>query len=189
MPTPPRPPSPASSPAEIQPRVVVTGHDPDGKSVVVEDSTATTIANPGLTDYYAVLWGIDELPRFPDDGARPLIKATSPGIGAARFVQMILPPAGQQPLTIDGDKQERRETMLTVPGAAPGVHFTASVDFLVVIEGEVWLELTDGVEVHLRPGDSVVQNGTAHAWRNHGTVTARVGVVAIGTPHAAAPSR
>jgi mannose-6-phosphate isomerase-like protein (cupin superfamily) len=188
MTTPP-PPPPAGAPADIRPRVVVTGHDPDGKSVVVEDSTATPIANPGLTDYYAVLWGIDELPRFPDDGARPPIKAVSPGVGAARFVQMILPPAGQQPLTTGTGQQGRRETMLTVPGAAPGVHFTASVDFLVVIEGEVWLELTDGVEVHLRPGDSVVQNGTAHAWRNHGTVTARVGVVAIGTPHSAAPAR
>ena len=59
----------------------------------------------------------------------------------------------------------------------------------MVIEGEVWLELADGVEVRLRPGDSVVQNGTAHAWRNHGTLTARVGVVAIGAPHAAAPAR
>ena len=117
MPTPPRPPSPASSPAEIQPRVVVTGHDPDGKSVVVEDSTATPIANPGLTDYYAVLWGIDELPRFPDDGARPLIKATSPGIGAARFVQMILPPAGQQPLTVDPSSLSEMKSGTGLPSA------------------------------------------------------------------------
>jgi uncharacterized cupin superfamily protein len=63
------------------------------------------------------------------------------------------------------------------------------VDFLVVIEGEVWLELADGVEVHLRPGDSVVQNGTAHAWRNHGRQTARVAVVAIGAPHDTAAAR
>jgi hypothetical protein len=141
------------------------------------------MANPGLTDYFAVLWGIDELPRFPDNGARQPVKTISPGVGAVRFVQMILPPSGHQPAT---GQEKRRESMLTVPGAAPEVHFTASVDFLVVIEGEVWLELADGVEVHLGPGDSVVQNGTAHAWRNHGTQAARVGVVAIGTPHDAA---
>ncbi len=176
-------PSAVGSPADIRPRVVVTGHDADGRSVVVEDSRATPMANPGLTDYFAVLWGIDELPHFPDNGARQPIKTISPGVGAVRFVQMILPPSGHQPLTIAPGQQKRRESMLTVPGAAPEVHYTASVDFLVVIEGDVWLELADGVEVHLRPGDSVVQNGTAHAWRNHGTVTARVGVVAIGAPH------
>jgi len=176
------------SPAGIRPRVVVTGHDADGRPVVAEDSRATPMANPGLTDYFAVLWGIDELPHFPDNGARQPLTTISPGIGAVRFVQMILPPSGHQPLTI-APAGERRESMRTVPGAAPEVHFTASVDFLVVIEGEVWLELADGVEVHLRPGDSVVQNGTAHAWRNHGKQTARVGVVAIGAPHDAAAAR
>ena len=178
----------AGSPAGIRPRVVVTGHDADGRAVVVEDSRATPAANPGLTDYFAVLWGIDELPHFPDSGARQPLTSISPGVGAVRFVQIIVPPSGDQPLTV-APGQQRRESMRTVPGAAPGVHFTASVDFLVVIEGEVWLELPDGVEVHLRPGDSVVQNGTAHAWRNHGTHTARVGVVAIGTPHDGAAAR
>ena len=177
------------SPLEIRPRVVVTGHDADGRPVVVEDSRATPMANPGLTDYFAVLWGIDELPHFPDDGARQPLATISPGIGAVRFVQMILPPSAYQPLTVAPGQEKRRESMRTVPGAAPEVHFTASVDFLVVIEGEVWLELADGVEVHLRPGDSVVQNGTAHAWRNHGQQTARVGVVAIGAPHDEAAAR
>jgi mannose-6-phosphate isomerase-like protein (cupin superfamily) len=175
--------------ARIRPRVVVTGHDADGKSVVVEDSQATPVANPGLTDYFAVLWGIDELPHFPDSGARQPIKTISPEVGGVRFVQIIVPPTGQQPLASAAGPQERRASMLTMPGAPPGFHFTASVDFLVVIEGELWLELADGVEVHLKPGDSVVQNGTAHAWRNHGTVSARVGVVAIGTPHDTAAAR
>ena len=51
---------------------------------------------------------------------------------------------------------------------APGMHTTATIDFEVVLEGEVWLELDDGEEVHLRVGDCVVQNGTRHAWRNRG---------------------
>ena len=50
----------------------------------------------------------------------------------------------------------------------PGMHTTATIDFEVVLDGEIWLELDDGVEVHLRAGDTVVQNGTRHAWRNHG---------------------
>ena len=67
---------------------------------------------------------------------------------------------------------------------APGMHTTATIDFEVVLDGEVWLELDDGKEVHLQPGDSVVQNGTRHAWRNHGTVPARLAVFLIGAHHA-----
>ena len=51
------------------------------------------------------------------------------------------------------------------PGA-PGMHTTQTIDVELVISGEVWLELDDGAEVRLGPGDTVVQNGTRHAWRN-----------------------
>ncbi len=47
----------------------------------------------------------------------------------------------------------------------PGMHRTPTIDFGVVLSGEIWLELEDG-EVHLRAGDCVVQRGTMHAWRN-----------------------
>ena len=53
----------------------------------------------------------------------------------------------------------------------------------MVLEGEVWLELDNGVEVHLKPGDTVVQNGTRHAWRNHGTETCRMVVFIAGADH------
>jgi mannose-6-phosphate isomerase-like protein (cupin superfamily) len=66
---------------------------------------------------------------------------------------------------------------------APGMHTTSTIDFEVVLEGEVWLELDDGEEVHLRPGDCVVQNGTRHAWRNHGSVPARLAVFIVGAHH------
>lgn len=48
----------------------------------------------------------------------------------------------------------------------PGMHTTDSVDFDVVVIGEVVLEMDDGVEALLKPGDCVVQNGTRHAWHN-----------------------
>jgi uncharacterized cupin superfamily protein len=67
------------------------------------------------------------------------------------------------------------------------MHITASIDFVVVIEGEVWVELADGVEVHLGVGDCLVQNGTRHAWRNHTSKNARVGVMLIGTEHGSIP--
>ena len=72
---------------------------------------------------------------------------------------------------------------------APGMHTTDTIDFEVVLDGEVSLELDDGVEVHLRPGDTVVQNGTRHAWRNHGDTTARLAVFLIGAHHERFPPR
>ena len=48
----------------------------------------------------------------------------------------------------------------------PGFHTSPTIDFEYIVSGEVWLELDDGKEVLLKPGDTVVQNGTRHAWRN-----------------------
>jgi hypothetical protein len=51
----------------------------------------------------------------------------------------------------------------------PGMHKTNTVDYSVVYDGEIWLELDDNETRHLKRGDVVVQNGTRHAWRNKGT--------------------
>jgi hypothetical protein len=51
----------------------------------------------------------------------------------------------------------------------PAMHRTNTVDYAVVFDSEMWLELDDGKIVHLKRGDVVVQNGTRHAWRNRGT--------------------
>ena len=61
---------------------------------------------------------------------------------------------------------------------------SATVDFEVVISGEVVLELDDGAERVLRPGDTVVQNGTRHRWHNRGSEPATLAVILIGAHHA-----
>jgi quercetin dioxygenase-like cupin family protein len=48
----------------------------------------------------------------------------------------------------------------------PGMHTSDTIDYAIVVRGEMTLELDDGQKVHLRQGDSVVQNGTRHRWRN-----------------------
>jgi quercetin dioxygenase-like cupin family protein len=67
---------------------------------------------------------------------------------------------------------------------SPGMHTTDTVDFEVVLSGEIVLELDDGAEVVLKPGDTVVQNGTRHAWRNRGDVPAVIAAGLIGAHRA-----
>ena len=80
-----------------------------------------------------------------------------------------------------------REQSLHIPGLAecfeaenPGMHVTDTLDYDIVLEGEIWLELDDGAEVHLRQGDVAIQCGTRHAWRNKGSRPATMAFVLIG---------
>ena len=66
----------------------------------------------------------------------------------------------------------------------PGMHTTDTIDFEVVLSGEVILELDDGVEKVLRPGDTVVQNGTRHRWSNRGTQPAVMALFMVGAHRA-----
>ena len=77
--------------------------------------------------------------------------------------------------SFDGEAA-RREALVRLRGLAdhfeeedPAMHKTNTVDYAVVYDGEIWLELDDAKTVHLKKGDVVVQNGTRHAWRNKGT--------------------
>ena len=64
------------------------------------------------------------------------------------------------------------------------MHTTDSVDFDFVVSGEVYLELDNGEEVLLRPGDSVVQNGTRHRWNNRSDQPCTIVVAIVGAPRA-----
>jgi mannose-6-phosphate isomerase-like protein (cupin superfamily) len=70
----------------------------------------------------------------------------------------------------------------------PGMHTTDTIDFEVVLDGTVILELDDGAEVILSPGDTVVQNGTRHRWRNDGDTPARLAVFICGAAHRGVPA-
>jgi quercetin dioxygenase-like cupin family protein len=62
----------------------------------------------------------------------------------------------------------------------PGMHTTDTVDFDVILSGEVYLELDNGAEVLLKAGDCVVQNGTRHAWHNRSSQNCVVAVAIVG---------
>ena len=69
----------------------------------------------------------------------------------------------------------------------PGMHATDTIDFEVVLEGTVVLELDDGAEITLNPGDTVVQNGTRHRWKNPGDTPARMAIFICGANHEGVP--
>lgn len=172
-------------------RRVVTGHDATGNSIFASDSLVepTTVALLPGSEFHQ-LWGADETRSFPDDGSRPSTAMYFPPIGGFRFGMFSIPVLGSISVGDIDMAAAFAEMESALPGLAghmepdaPGMHTTATIDFEVVLDGEVWLELDDGAEVHLRVGDTVVQNGTRHAWHNRGVATARLAVFLIGAHH------
>jgi mannose-6-phosphate isomerase-like protein (cupin superfamily) len=177
-------------------RRVVTGHDPDGKAIFASDEQVepTTVGLlPGLELHR--MWALDEAPTFPDDGQAPLATNYFPPVGGFRFGLFTIPPdstAMPADLDVAGALAEME---VKLPGMAghmepdnPGMHTTASVDYEYVVSGRVILELDDGATRELGAGDTVVQNGTRHAWRNPYDEPCQLVVVLIGTEHRALPS-
>jgi mannose-6-phosphate isomerase-like protein (cupin superfamily) len=170
-------------------RRVVTGHDASGKSVFVSDESVA----PSPTTGFHRLWGGDETPEFPDDGAMPDHRTYFPPIGGFRFGMFSVAPASTAGSDmdaaggIDDIEAEAPGLLRYMDLSDPGMHTTDTVDFEVVLEGTVVLELDDGAEVTLHPGDTVVQNGTRHRWRNDGDTMARLAVFMCGAKHAAIP--
>ncbi len=96
-----------------------------------------------------------------------------PSEGGFRFGMFTVPPAGTEPPADLDMEAAIAEVNQKLPGMMevsemdnPGMHRTDTVDYVVVLSGEVSLELDDGQTVPLNAGDCVVQNGTRHAWRN-----------------------
>jgi quercetin dioxygenase-like cupin family protein len=136
------------------PRRVVTGHDAGGRSVVLTDGPAPkTHSIPGAT--FHELWNTSEAPTpvrpaepcEPTD--RPLLTPPDPNGTIVRIVD--LEPRSRSPL-----------------------HRTETIDYGLVLAGDVTLVLDDGSETRLAAGDFVVQRGTDHAWVNPGDEPARM---------------
>jgi mannose-6-phosphate isomerase-like protein (cupin superfamily) len=156
-------------------RRVVTGHTASGAAVVVSDGEVARIPIGEKGSATTQIWSRDEPGRFPDDGSQPPMSAAFPPPGGSAVAVMELAP--------EGDEFHEFVRTALQPWAdpdEPGMHRTATLDYDVVLDGTVGLELDNGVEVTLKPGDVVVQNGTRHRWHNRGMTTARLLAVTIG---------
>ena len=150
-------------------RRVVTGVDADGRSGFLSDGAA-----PG-TDTWAEVWWSD-----PAAGLDAVFD-TALGVTALE------PPAGGTAFRVFEVPPDRvmRDVMAANRAAFDGIepdgfHTTRTIDYVMVLEGEIALELDTG-EVTLGPGDCVIQRATRHAWRNRGDTPVRMMAVMVST--------
>ncbi len=124
---------------------VVTGHNQDGKSVFVSEGEPPRVVTSEHGNQLTYCWGTEQTPMVPVSGDDPTPEMSShlPAPGGTSFFIVQFP----------GNSESR-------------MHATDTVDYAMVVGGEIWLVLDDGDEVHLTLGDCVVQNGTRHAWQN-----------------------
>jgi mannose-6-phosphate isomerase-like protein (cupin superfamily) len=169
-------------------RRVVTGHSPDGKAIFASDEKMEPVVLQKLQgNEFHRLWGGDAVSRFPDDGSAPDNPRYFPGVGGFRFSMFTVPPSSTALPEGVAPDDVAAELEAKLPGLAehmepdaPGMHTTDTIDFEYVISGRVVLELDDGASVELGPGDTVVQNGTRHAWRNPFSEPCRMVVFLVG---------
>lgn len=172
-------------------RRVVTAKNAEGKSVVVSDGSSARervlVHTPGFVS--SPIWTFGDTPSLPHDGTDPMATEGSlvPPPGGSTFIVVTFPPDSVMTAPEFRPDLAGAEHAAASSGIAetfekdnPGMHTTRSVDYAVVVSGEIWLELDDGVLVHLHHGDTVVQNGARHAWRNRGDKPATMAFVLLG---------
>ena len=156
---------------------VVTGHDADGKAIVASDGPLPTVAEiaaiPGTV--FHEVWSTAGSPAPVDNGADPtvgpLMLPPPPQGTRIRFVD--IPPDTAEFLAEGAARMkaafaqigDEKASTVRPHSPHPLMHRTESVDYGIVIDGEMTLVLDDS-EVLLRPGSVVVQRGTNHAWAN-----------------------
>ena len=141
-------------------RRIVTGHDKNGIAKVILDAPATNAKYPQPGQVSTMMWCTDRMPctmpvgeGVEDMGAR--IIGTPPPPNGTRFAVIDFPP-----------------------GNHAHMHRTETIDYVIVIEGEIEMDMDDST-VKLKAGDIMVQRGTNHAWANRSNKRARVAFVLI----------
>ena len=141
------------------PRRVVTGHDAQGNSVFVGDGPPPVVRTAPDGAYFFELWNTDAVPA-------PI----APVEQEPTERDLTVPPAP------GGTKIRINEFP---PGVVSPTHRTQTVDYGIVLEGEVVLVLDHEVERVLGPGDVVVQRGTDHRWENRTDAVARMAFILV----------
>src|SRR5208337_1304370 len=139
-------------------RRVVTGHDIEGRPVVLIDEKMANIVSRRAGQLESQIWSTDaDFAKGEDERESELRKA---------------------------DCRIASKTVFRVVNYAPGVkpfpHGNDWIDYTIIISGEIDMQLDDATEVHLKAGDVVVQRSTIHNWVNRGTENCTVAFVRVG---------
>ena len=138
-------------------RRVVTGHDNKGRAIVTIDETTKNLKEGRPGAWVTNIWTTNTSPADNSsdvDGGAAQVGTTMPNGTVFRIIDF-------------------------QPGVAQRMHRTDSVDYLIVMSGEIDMQLDDGMEVHLKAGDVMVQRGTIHNWVNRGTQSCIIAVVLV----------
>ncbi|QIB65063.1 cupin domain-containing protein [Kineobactrum salinum] len=158
-------------------RRVVTGHNAENRSCVASDTALFGEDVPGMPGNVVIrFWGADKEMVYPDSGDEPQYAGFYPNRGGFRCLECSIPPdtVAETALVNDAGADETAlgELETKMPGLAtvmsgedPGMHRTATVDMVLIVDGQCILRL-DEEEVALGVGDLVIQSGTRHAWGN-----------------------
>ena len=157
------------------PRRVVTNTDALGRAVFISDGPAprshayTSLAPMRTT----IVWATDAAAR--PDGTDPTVQLTRdiPSFGETRLVFVTFPPDAVfarpdlDPAAVEADNHAATPMLAELfEPENPGMHRSPTIDYAIVLDGEIVLELDDGQQTRLRRGDVVVQNATRHRWSN-----------------------
>jgi mannose-6-phosphate isomerase-like protein (cupin superfamily) len=172
---------------------VVIGHNQEGKAVVLMEGEPVRVSEfpnlPGLR--LLEIWATEANPVVPIDGQDPTVAMEdfiAPRSGTRFRIEFYPPDAQIAELAETGEidlAQAGSEFAEAMPDIAAMLepdfmHKTDTIDYNIILAGELWCELDDGAEVHLKPGDCLVQCGTRHAWRNKGTETCIKAAIMVG---------
>ena len=144
-------------------RRVVTGHDAQGRARVMIDEQVKNVFSQRPGASYSVIWSSEGFPVSNDGGDDPSDKTIGTTIANGTVFRVVS----------------------FAPGVAPRNHRTDSIDYAVVISGEIDMELDIGT-VHLKAGDVLVQRGTIHNWVNNGNVPCVIAFTLIAAKPASA---
>ncbi len=178
----------ANSPQPIR-RIVIANKN--GKPCVLSDtkSVRTFDNHPAFAN--TLLWTTAPQPAIGNAelAADPIEPSTNflPPVGGTRLMIVTFPPDTMMGDPAFDGAAFGAEVAQKTPGLAqtfemddPAMHTTDTVDYAVVLEGEVWLDLGTGEELHLKKHDVVIQNGARHGWRNKGNASVTMLFVLIG---------
>jgi len=178
--------------ALYQGRRIVTGHDEEGRSIFIADAAPVNVVpNPADPDRGHInFWRTERVPASNEEFADPMAGPPcplAPPKGGTMFRFFQIAPEKNEAGIAREERNRRMGQMFEAADAAdarvdtgrhPSMHKTNSVDYIVLLKGEV-TALLDVGEVRMKPFDVLIQRGTNHGWVNEGAEPALLVAVLI----------